>query len=428
MAGEFALIDKYFARPTPSAVLGPGDDCALLQPTPGMQLAITTDMLVAGTHFLPDTDPRKLGWKALAVNLSDLAAMGATPRWALLAGSLPAVDEAWIARFRRRLLRLRRRIRRRYRRRRHHARPAQSLHHRTRRSASRARRCAATVRRPATWSGFPAAPAWPASAWPICRAESNCPEPWRRLCIAALEKPRPRVALGLALLGIASAAIDVSDGLLADLGHIAERSGLAAAVQLVQLPHLPNGRAAQLRRRPPAPGARMPAGRRRRLRALLHRTPARQANAVSAIAARPRTAALVHRQHGRGHAPARSRFSTRTASRSNSPGEATTTLAESTKGAPSLKFLLAHPAHFLACGCGSGLARWAPGTFGTLFAWLSFNLFQPMFSDFELLWLFDRRLPARHLGHRQDRQGARRPRPRQHRLGRDRSLLAGPAA
>ena len=97
MPGEFALIDKYFARATPSAILGPGDDCARLQPSPGKQLAITTDMLVAGTHFLPDTDPKNLGWKALAVNISDLAAMGATPRWATLAGALPAVDEPWIA-------------------------------------------------------------------------------------------------------------------------------------------------------------------------------------------------------------------------------------------------------------------------------------------------------------------------------------------
>jgi thiamine-monophosphate kinase len=68
-----------------------------VQPTPGKQLAITTDMLVAGTHFLPDTDPRNLGWKALAVNLSDLAAMGATPRWATAGRRLPAVDEHWIA-------------------------------------------------------------------------------------------------------------------------------------------------------------------------------------------------------------------------------------------------------------------------------------------------------------------------------------------
>ena len=99
MLGEFALIDRYFARATPSAILGPGDDCALLQPTPGKELAITTDMLVAGTHFLPDTNPKNLGWKALAVNLSDLAAMGAQPRWVTLAGALPVVDELWIAQF-----------------------------------------------------------------------------------------------------------------------------------------------------------------------------------------------------------------------------------------------------------------------------------------------------------------------------------------
>mgnify|MGYP001267197255 FL=1 len=99
MSGEFALIERYFARPTPSAVLGPGDDCALLQPSPGMQLAVTTDMLVAGTHFFPDTDPFNLGWKALAVNVSDLAAMGAKPRWATLAGALPTVDEEWVAKF-----------------------------------------------------------------------------------------------------------------------------------------------------------------------------------------------------------------------------------------------------------------------------------------------------------------------------------------
>ena len=99
MPSEFDLIARYFTQPTPQAILGPGDDCALLAPSPGMELAVTTDMLVAGVHFLPDTDPVQLGWKALAVNLSDLAAMGARPRWALLAGSLPAADEAWIAAF-----------------------------------------------------------------------------------------------------------------------------------------------------------------------------------------------------------------------------------------------------------------------------------------------------------------------------------------
>ncbi len=237
MPGEFQLIDRYFARPTPSAVLGPGDDCALLQPSPGKQLAITTDMLVAGTHFLPDAGPQNLGWKALAVNISDLAAMGATPRWALLAGSLPAVDEAWIAGF-----------------------------------ADGFFACAAeygvdvvggdttrgplnicvtalgetepgqALRRDGAQAGdlvwVSGRPGLASLGLAHLQGRIELPAPWNRLCIAALEKPRPRVALGQALVGVASAAIDVSDGLLADLGHIGERSGLAAAVQLIQLPHL----------------------------------------------------------------------------------------------------------------------------------------------------------------------------------------------
>lgn len=240
MPGEFALIDKYFTRATPSAILGPGDDCALLQPTPGKQLAITTDMLVAGTHFLPGTDPKNLGWKALAVNISDLAAMGATPRWALLAGSLPAVDEPWIAKF-----------------------------------AEGFFACAAefgvdivggdTTRGPLNLCITALGECEPGQALRRDGAQAGdlvwvsgrpglaglglahlqgriaLPEPWNRLCVGALERPRPRVALGRALVGVASSAIDVSDGLLADLGHIGERSGLAAVVQLVQLPHLPKG-------------------------------------------------------------------------------------------------------------------------------------------------------------------------------------------
>lgn len=240
MAGEFELIDKYFARPTPSAVLGPGDDCALVQPTPGKQLAVTTDMLVAGTHFLPDTDPKNLGWKAMAVNLSDLAAMGAQPRWVTLAGALPVVDEPWIAKF-----------------------------------AEGFFACAAeygvdviggdttkgplnvcitamgevepghALRRDGAKVGdqiwISGRPGLASLGLAFLQGKVKLPEPWPRLCVGALEKPRPRVALGLALNGIASAAIDVSDGLLADLGHIAERSGCAAAIKLVQLPHLPKG-------------------------------------------------------------------------------------------------------------------------------------------------------------------------------------------
>ena len=240
MAGEFALIDKYFARPTPSAVLGPGDDCALVQPTPGRQLAVTTDMLVAGTHFLPDTNPRNLGWKALAVNLSDLAAMGATPRWVTLAGALPAIDEAWIAAFADGFFACAREY------------GVDVIGGDTTKGPlnvcitalgevepGRAlRRDGAQVGDQIWVSGRPGLAALGLAH---LQGKVALPEPWPRLCVAALEKPRPRVALGQALLGIASAAIDVSDGLLADLGHICERSCCAAAVKLVQLPHLPKG-------------------------------------------------------------------------------------------------------------------------------------------------------------------------------------------
>src|SRR5436309_10904865 len=96
---EFELIDRFFCRPARHAVLGVGDDAALLAPTPGCELAVAVDMLVAGRHFFADVDPDALGHKALAVNLSDMAAMGATPRWALLAGALPDADPAWLEAF-----------------------------------------------------------------------------------------------------------------------------------------------------------------------------------------------------------------------------------------------------------------------------------------------------------------------------------------
>ena len=99
MTSEFELIRRYFTRPTRQTVLGAGDDAALFAMTPGMELAVSTDMLVAGTHFFADADPYQLGWKSLAVNLSDLAAMGALPKWATLAIALPQADEHWISSF-----------------------------------------------------------------------------------------------------------------------------------------------------------------------------------------------------------------------------------------------------------------------------------------------------------------------------------------
>ena len=96
---EFNLIKKHFTRPTKHTSLGVGDDCALVRVAEGMQLAISTDMLVAGTHFLHDCAPYDIGWKALAVNISDMAAMGANAKWATMAIALPSVDEAWLAEF-----------------------------------------------------------------------------------------------------------------------------------------------------------------------------------------------------------------------------------------------------------------------------------------------------------------------------------------
>src|SRR5512139_3182531 len=99
MPSEFELIARYFTRPAKRAVLGVGDDAALLRAGRGMELAVSTDMLVCGTHFVPSADPRKLGHKALAVNLSDMAAMGARPRWAFLSLALPQIDAAWLRAF-----------------------------------------------------------------------------------------------------------------------------------------------------------------------------------------------------------------------------------------------------------------------------------------------------------------------------------------
>ena len=99
MLSEFEIIRRYFTRPTFHTVLGVGDDCALIRVAPGAELAVSTDMLVSGCHFHADVDPEKLGHKALAVNLSDMAAMGANPRWATLSLALPTADETWLTGF-----------------------------------------------------------------------------------------------------------------------------------------------------------------------------------------------------------------------------------------------------------------------------------------------------------------------------------------
>jgi thiamine-monophosphate kinase len=231
--GEFELIERYFKRPARRAVLGVGDDCALLQPAPGTQLAISCDMLVEGRHFLSTIDPFKLGHKALAVNLSDLAACGAQPLAFSLALALPRADETWLAPFAQGLLALA------------DAHGCELVGGDTTQGPLNIcitvfgevpvlnGRSQALLR-----SGARAGDDLYVSgtlgdarlALEVFRGTLSVPAPVFEAARLRLEQPTPRVALGLALRGIATAAIDVSDGLLGDLGHILKQSGVGATV------------------------------------------------------------------------------------------------------------------------------------------------------------------------------------------------------
>lgn len=235
MASEFELIRRHFTRPTRQTLLGVGDDAALLAVSPGMELAVSADMLLAGTHFFADADPYQLGWKSLAVNLSDMAAMGALPKWATLAIALPAADESWIDRF------------------------AQGFFD-----------CAAryqvdliggdTTRGPLAISVQIMGEV--ASGKAVLRSGAKAgDEIWvsgtvgsaalalaalqgryalsaeeLEACLPALHMPQPRVELGLLLHLYANSAIDISDGLLADLGHILQSSTVGADISLRHIP------------------------------------------------------------------------------------------------------------------------------------------------------------------------------------------------
>lgn len=224
---EFDLIARYFRPPVRRAVLGGGDDCALWQARPGQQWAISSDMLVAGRHFLPATDPARLGHKALAVNLSDLAACAAEPQAFTLALALPAIDEDWLQAFSKGLLAL-----------------------------ADTQGCELiggdTTRGPlniciTVFGEVPPGQAllrsgaraqdqvWVSGALGGARAgleallgQLHLPPESLSAAQRRLEAPQPRVALGLALRGLASAAADLSDGLMGDLGHILSASGVGA--------------------------------------------------------------------------------------------------------------------------------------------------------------------------------------------------------
>ena len=227
--GEFDLIQRYFKRPARRSPLGVGDDCALLAPRPGMQLAVSSDMLVEGRHFLSTVDPVRLGHKALAVNLSDLAACGAEPLAFTLALSLPAVDAPWLAGFSQGLLAL-----------------------------ADAHGCELvggdTTRGPlniciTVFGEVPAGRAllrsgaragddlWVSGtlgdarlALEVFRGTLDVSAETFAAARLRMEAPTPRVALGIALRGIATSAVDISDGLLGDLGHVLRASGVGATI------------------------------------------------------------------------------------------------------------------------------------------------------------------------------------------------------
>jgi thiamine-monophosphate kinase len=232
---EFALIDRCFKRPTRHTVLGVGDDGALIAPSPGQEVVISTDMLVEGTHFLAGTDPQALGWKALAVNVSDMAAMGARPRWATLAAVLPAPTIDWIEAFARGFFDCAARY------------EIDLIGGDTTRgprafcvtilgevSAGRALRRDGAKAGDSIW--ISGSPGRAALGLAHLQGRITLAEPALTACLAALHRPQPRVSLGLALRGIASSAIDVSDGLLGDLGHILEQSKVAARLRVPDLP------------------------------------------------------------------------------------------------------------------------------------------------------------------------------------------------
>jgi len=242
MPSEFELIARYFTRPARTAALGVGDDCALVRPPAGLVLALTTDTLSEGTHFLPGADPRRLGHKSLAVNLSDLAAMGADPRWFLLAIALPDVDEGWLEAFAAGMFALA------------EAHAIELIGGDTTRGPRTITITAIgtlppgyALRRDAAQAGDDV---WLSgctgdAALGLAHLKGKialAPEAASR-CVARLEQPAPRVVLGQRLRGVAAAAIDVSDGLLADLGHILERSKLAAEIDYASLPRSPDLRA-----------------------------------------------------------------------------------------------------------------------------------------------------------------------------------------
>ncbi len=235
MTPEFDLIARHFTRPVTAAKLGVGDDCALFSWAPGRDVAVSTDTLVAGTHFFADTDPETLGHKALAVNLSDLAAMGAAPKFVTLALTLPEIDHKWLAAFARGFYLLANQF------------GVELIGGDTTRGPlsmtltvigeadpNKVLRRDHAHEGDEVWISGDLGGA--ALALRHVRGEVQLSSDEWEIAAGRLHRPLPRVGLGLALRGLAHAAIDISDGLLADLGHVCERSMLSASLDWQAIP------------------------------------------------------------------------------------------------------------------------------------------------------------------------------------------------
>jgi thiamine-monophosphate kinase len=240
--GEFELIARHFTRPTRRALLGVGDDCALLVPSLGMQLAISSDLLVEGRHFLSTVSPDALGHKALAANLSDLAACGATPVAFTLMLALPRADEEFLQAFSRGLFALA------------DAHDIELVGGDTTAGpltvgitvlgelppGSAMLRSAARVGDELWVSHPPGAGIGDARlALEVFRGRTQLAGDAFTQVRRAMEWPQPRVALGIALRDVAHAAIDLSDGLAGDLGHVLARSRVGARLEWGTLPRSP---------------------------------------------------------------------------------------------------------------------------------------------------------------------------------------------